>query len=654
MPTATRFISRIQDCDDYADALSWASLQTFSSLIASGTVTAEQLTSTDDATITDLLSAARGDFISASISADILNLKGKSSLVLISFNGTGLNDLALSGTYTGRVQREYRVEIDSDGSPNRFKWSNDDGSTWEVQGVAITGATQTLENGIIVTFGATTGHTVGDYWRIGAEAYTGTPFDYQDPAGTTQFEVNNVGELIIDITASGDATNTGIDITVSGADDNNAITIDGGDLWFKDDILAAFGTAKDATITFDSDSLNIVANAITGTNELNITADGVHITLGSAAASDFTIDTTGFVYEGDNNRVGIGTATPHESFVVADSVIAASIRSIYMGTAVFTGVNTGNFGLHVMGASDALQGARPIFGAIRARGTLASPTAVVNGNDMFSFLSAGFDGTGLEYPAMINFRVDGAVSTGVIPTEISFFTGSNSGNRTERLIISSDGNLQLPIDSQLLQFGAAQDYTIQWDGDDAVHTITAGDFAFMGGNVGIGTVSPNAPLEVKGTKPGVVGGFQAGMFQVTAAETAQFSNSVITGHSAYNTNTQLWYLGNVSGSDNNIGFINRQDADIHFLTNNTLKMVIKAAGNVGIRTATPHYPLTVGGGIGGLEKSADPAEPAEGEFVIWMSDGTGKGDDGDVLIASKAGAAIKWATLFDHSSGAGW
>ena len=58
--------------------------------------------------------------------------------------------------------------------------------------------------------------------------------------------------------------------------------------------------------------------------------------------------------------------------------------------------------------------------------------------------------------------------------------------------------------------------------------------------------------------------------------------------------------------------------------------------------------------IGGLEKSADPAEPAEGGFVIWMSDGTGKGDDGDVLIASKAGGATKYATLFDHSGGDSW
>ena len=55
-----------------------------------------------------------------------------------------------------------------------------------------------------------------------------------------------------------------------------------------------------------------------------------------------------------------------------------------------------------------------------------------------------------------------------------------------------------------------------------------------------------------------------------------------------------------------------------------------------------------------LERSSDPSEPSEGECVIWMSDGTGKGDDGDIIIASKAGGVTNWTTLFDHSLGAAW
>ena len=55
-----------------------------------------------------------------------------------------------------------------------------------------------------------------------------------------------------------------------------------------------------------------------------------------------------------------------------------------------------------------------------------------------------------------------------------------------------------------------------------------------------------------------------------------------------------------------------------------------------------------------LEQSADPAEPGEGEAIIWMGDGTGYGADGDVLIASKVAGATKKAILFVHAGGAGW
>ena len=128
-------------------------------------------------------------------------------------------------------------------------------------------------------------------------------------------------------------------------------------------------------------------------------------------------------------------------------------------------------------------------------------------------------------------------------------------------------------------------------------TITpAGGNTIITGRVGIGTITnPNAPLEVKGPKPGSIGGFQSGMLHVTGSGTAQFSNSVITGHNAFNTNTQLWYLGSMSSSNDDIAFINRQNAAMHFSTNNTSKMIIDASGNVGIglTTVEANYKLIV-------------------------------------------------------------
>jgi hypothetical protein len=86
--------------------------------------------------------------------------------------GVLLNDLVSGGTYTGTQESppyiKYRVEIDGT-NPDTFKWSDDNGTTWQETGVTITpGTPQTLSNGVTVTFSADTGHAVGDYWNIHA------------------------------------------------------------------------------------------------------------------------------------------------------------------------------------------------------------------------------------------------------------------------------------------------------------------------------------------------------------------------------------------------------------------------------------------------------------------------------------------------------
>ena len=64
--------------------------------------------------------------------------------------------------------------------------------------------------------------------------------------------------------------------------------------------------------------------------------------------------------------------------------------------------------------------------------------------------------------------------------------------------------------------------------------------------------------------------------------------------------------------------------------------------------------LKVKEAITGIERSSDPTEPVEGEYVIWMSNGSGKGDDGDVMIASNPDGTTKYGTLLNYSDGAAW
>lgn len=86
------------------------------------------------------------------------------------FTGIGLDDLTTSGTYSGGSLHRYIVEIDATGTPDSFKWSQNDGQSW-VNGVSITGSPQPLSNGISVDFGVTTGHTVGERWEFNATVF---------------------------------------------------------------------------------------------------------------------------------------------------------------------------------------------------------------------------------------------------------------------------------------------------------------------------------------------------------------------------------------------------------------------------------------------------------------------------------------------------
>ena len=58
----------------------------------------------------------------------------------------------------------------------------------------------------------------------------------------------------------------------------------------------------------------------------------------------------------------------------------------------------------------------------------------------------------------------------------------------------------------------------------------------------------------------------------------------------------------------------------------------------------------VDGALTQTELSADPADPAEGKSVQWQSDGTGSGDDGDIMMKITAGGVTKTATLVDFSA----
>ena len=137
--------------------------------------------------------------MSYSTHQDLLNVYSDLDAYLVSistpvFTGAALNDLSVSGVFTGSADKSFIVKIDAAGSPDTFTWSNDGGTSWQASGVAITGSLQLLSDGISITFGATSGHTASDQWTFdcsaaGSDTERGFAYDWVNDSLRSMYSV---------------------------------------------------------------------------------------------------------------------------------------------------------------------------------------------------------------------------------------------------------------------------------------------------------------------------------------------------------------------------------------------------------------------------------------------------------------------------------
>ena len=71
---------------------------------------------------------------------------------------------------------------------------------------------------------------------------------------------------------------------------------------------------------------------------------------------------------------------------------------------------------------------------------------------------------------------------------------------------------------------------------------------------------------------------------------------------------------------------------------------------VGIGTPNPESRLHNTGAYTQEPLSSDPVDPSPGNSVQWVSDGSGSGDAGDVMMKINVGGTVKTTTLVDYSA----
>ncbi|KKM81785.1 hypothetical protein LCGC14_1326260, partial [marine sediment metagenome] len=217
---------------------------------------------------------------------------------------------------------------------------------------------------------------------------------------------------------------------------NNAMIFSStGAISFSDDNLTTTGTLASGTITVSSDMV-IATGSITSVS-------------GTIQFGNENLSTLG--------AMGIGTHSPRNSLEVAE-LDSNWISSIRIG-GVTAGDTTAGVGVETSRWQMLFSSWRDII-----PDTVGAKIAAINYADNIPPNEHLLQVTDLVFYTL-----------GTIP--------GSPDDTVERLRIKSDGSIRMKADAQLFEMGAAQEYSVQWDGTNAVYTVASGEFVFTGGNV---------------------------------------------------------------------------------------------------------------------------------------------------------------------------
>jgi hypothetical protein len=225
------------------------------------------------------------------------------------------------------------------------------------------------------------------------------------------------------------------------------------------------------------------------------------------------------------------------------------------------------------------------------------------------------------------------------------FTGRFQVNGFDTLYFSpNNGSVFLGTEVNNLDESGGSAFQNSAVGFDALASITTGELNTASGSNALGLLTTGNANTVVGQAAG--GGVTSGDHNVfIGQETANTpdidteSNNVFIGYRA----------GNQAPDGVEDSIVIGRDAQP--TTSNELVIGTDAHTSTGTIYGAINFPDGISADTLEItEQSADPADPAEGATILWQSDGTGFGDDGDVIVKITSGGVTKTHTLIDFSA----
>lgn len=163
----------------------------------------------------------------------------------------------------------------------------------------------------------------------------------------------------------------------------------------------------------------------------------------------------------------------------------------------------------------------------------------------------------------------------------------------------------------------ATKYITEQDGANQ-NDVRANHKLFVDEKLGVGTTNPTSPLCI------------AGYIGLPSTSFASFGD-------------RRWYMKQYAGDEENAGCI-----DYGSFEANSLSIVGK--GNDPTARKVRIYDELYLNGNFSFREHYEPSDPPANCAVLWMSSGTGAGDEGDIMMKINDGSTTKTHTLVDFSA----